>query len=105
MGCAEQVEGQQKTSSTDLKVGKLGSGYHASALLKIPLNQLPTPSNARVTNAELSMWAQSVRIPMHKLRYAPCRNNGPRGRVNPSYDGLNNWSADGGRGIDLMLVP
>ena len=94
------VEGQQNhSSSTDLKVGKLGSGYHASALLKIPLNQLPTPSNARVTNAELSMWAQSGSDTNAQVAVRPVLQQWTTAVNNSSYDGLNNWSADGGRGI------
>ncbi|MGA0331615.1 MAG: DNRLRE domain-containing protein [Candidatus Poseidoniaceae archaeon] len=94
------IEGQQNHStSTTLKVGELGSGYHASALLKIPLNQLPTPSNARVTNAELTMWAQSGSDSNVQVAVRPVLQTWTTGLNNSTYDGTNNWSADGGRGI------
>ena len=94
------IEGQQNHStSTTLKVGELGSGYHASALLKIPLNQLPTPSNARVTNAELTMWAQSGSATNVQVAVRPVLQTWTTGLNNSTYDGTNNWSADGGRGI------
>ena len=94
------VEGQQNHStSTTLKVGELGSGYHTSALLKIPLNQLPTPSNARVTNAELTMWAQSGSDTNVQVAVRPVLQTWTTGLNNSTYDGTNNWSADGGRAI------
>ena len=94
------TEGQQNHSTSNtLKVGELGSGYHASALLKIPLNQLPTPSNARVTNAELSMWAQAGSDTNVQVAVRPVLQTWTTGLNNSTYDGTNNWSADGGRGI------
>ncbi|MDP6223452.1 MAG: DNRLRE domain-containing protein, partial [Candidatus Poseidoniaceae archaeon] len=94
------IEGQQNHSaSTTLKVGELGSGYHTSALLKIPLNQLPTPSNARVTNAELSLWAQSGSDTNVQVAVRPVLQTWTTGLNNSTYDGTNNWSADGGRAI------
>ena len=69
------------------------------ALLKIPLNQLPTPSNARVTNAELTMWAQSGSDTNVQVAVRPVFQTWTTGLNNSTYDGTNNWSADGGRGI------
>ena len=40
------------TSSSTLKVGELTSSgvtYQGTTLLKIPLNEIPAPSNARIT--------------------------------------------------------
>ena len=94
------IEGQQNhSSSTSLKVGELGSGHHASALLKIPLNQLPTPSNARVTNAELTMWAQSGSDTNVQVAVRPVLQTWTTALNNSTYDGTNNWSVDGARGI------
>ena len=94
------IEGQQNHStSTSLKVGELGSGYHTSALLKIPLNQLPTPSNARITNAELNMWAQSGSDTNVQVAVRPVLQTWTTGLNNSTYDGTNSWSADGGRAI------
>ncbi|MGB1793791.1 MAG: DNRLRE domain-containing protein, partial [Candidatus Poseidoniaceae archaeon] len=76
-----------------------GMPYNASALLKIPLNQLPTPSNARVTNAELSMWAQAGSDTNVQVAVRPVLQTWTTGLNNSTYDGTNNWSADGGRGI------
>lgn len=94
------VEGQQNHStSSSLKVGELGSGYHATALLKIPLNQIPTPSNARVTNAELTMWAESGSDTNAQVAVRPVLQTWTTGLNNSTYDGTNNWGADGGRAI------
>ncbi|MCH1442711.1 MAG: DNRLRE domain-containing protein, partial [Candidatus Poseidoniaceae archaeon] len=94
------VEGQQNHStSSSLKVGELGSGYHATALLKIPLNQIPTPGNARVTNAELNMWAESGSDSNAQVAARPVLQTWTTGLNNSTYDGTNNWSADGGRAI------
>ena len=94
------VEGQQNhSSSTTLKVGALGSGYHTSALIKIPLNQVPNPSNARVTNAELSMWAQAGSDTNVQIAVRPVLQTWTTGLNNSTYDGTNSWSADGGRAI------
>ena len=93
-------EGQQNHSaSTALKVGELNSGHHASALLKIPLNQLPTPSNARVTNAELTMWAQLGSDTNVQVAVRPVLQTWTTALNNSTYDGTNNWSVDGARGI------
>ncbi|MGB0330163.1 MAG: DNRLRE domain-containing protein, partial [Candidatus Poseidoniaceae archaeon] len=84
------IEGQQNHStSTSLKVGELGSGHHASALLKIPLNQLPTPSNARVTNAELTMWAQSGSDTNVQVAVRPILQTWTTALNNSTYDGTN----------------
>ena len=94
------VEGQQNHStSSSLKVGELASGYHATALLKIPLNQIPTPGNARVTNAELNMWAESGSDTNAQVAARPVLQTWTTGLNNSTYDGTNNWSADGGRAI------
>ena len=94
------VEGQQNHSAaTSLKVGELGSGHHASALIKIPLNQLPTPNNARVTNAELTMWAQAGSNTNVQVAVRPVLQTWTTALNNSTYDGTNNWSTDGGRGI------
>ena len=98
------VEGQQNHSaSSSMKVGELGSGYHAMALLKIPLNQIPTPSNARITNAELSLWAESGSDTNVQVAVRPVLQTWTTGLNNSTYDGTNNWSADGGRGIGTDL--
>ena len=94
------VEGQQNHStSTSLKVGELGSGYQTSALLKIPLNQLPSPNNARITNAELTMWAESGSDTNVQVAVRPVLQTWTTGLNNSTYDGTNNWSSDGGRAI------
>jgi len=93
-------EGQQNYSTTtSLKVGELASGYHTSALLKIPLNQLPTPTNARVTNAELTMWAQAGSDTNVQVAVRPVLQTWTTAVNNSTYDGTNGWSADGGRAI------
>ena len=45
-------------NSTTLRVGELSTGYQAAALIRIPLSEVPQPANARVTGAELNMFAE-----------------------------------------------
>ena len=93
-------EGQQNySSSPSLKVGTLSSGHHASALLKIPLNQVPSPSNARVTHAELSLLPQLGSGTNVKIAVRPVLQPWTTQLNNSSYDGTNNWTTDGGRAI------
>ena len=94
------IEGQQNHSaSTSMKVGELGSGYQSTALLKIPLDQIPSPSNARVTNAELNLWALVGSDTNTEVAVRPVLQTWTTDLNNSTYDGLNPWTLDGGRSI------
>ena len=94
------IEGQQNHSaSTSMKVGELGSGYQSTALLKIPLDQIPSPSNARVTNAELNLWALVGSDTNTEIAVRPVLQTWTTDLNNSTYDGLNSWTLDGGRSI------
>ena len=93
-------EGQQNhSSSSSLKVGKLSSGHNASALLNIPLNQIPNPSNARVVDAQLSLLPQFGSGSNVNVAVRPVLQPWTTQVNNSSYDGTNSWAADGGRAI------
>ncbi len=94
------TEGQQNHStSTSMKVGELGSGYQSTALLKIPLDQIPSPSNARVTNAELNLWALVGSDTNTEIAVRPVLQTWTTDLNNSTYDGTNSWTLDGGRSI------
>lgn len=94
------IEGQQNHSaSTSMKVGELGSGYQSTALLKIPLDQIPSPSNASVTNAELNLWALSGSDTNTQIAVRPVLQTWTTDLNNSTYDGLNPWTLDGGRSV------
>ena len=94
------TEGQQNHSaSTSMKVGELGSGYQSTALLKIPLDQIPSPSNARVTNAELNLWALAGSDTNTEIAVRPVLQTWTTDLNNSTYDGTNSWTLDGGRSV------
>ena len=45
-------------NDTTLSVGETSTGYQAAALLRIPLSEIPQPSGARVTGADLNVFAE-----------------------------------------------
>lgn len=87
-----------QNSSSVLKVGTLPTGERATSLLHIPLNELPTPSNAHVTRATINLYAewgsstaQHISIHNSSVPWTSAANG-------VSYDGTNNWSANGSLG-------
>ena len=90
------------TSSSSLKVGEVsssGSSYQASTLIKIPLTEIPTPSNARITGAELNMYSQFTSDTGVNIAVRPVLQNWNLAVNGTSYDGVNNWSNAGARAI------
>jgi len=98
------IEGGTGSSSTYdssgyIYVGEMTTGYQSAGLIKIPLNQLPNPSNARITNADLNLYSifgSSINEP---LAIRPVLQNWNADANDTTYDGINNWSALGGRNI------
>ena len=98
------LEGGSGSSSTYdssgyIYVGEMSTGYQSAGLIKIPLNQLPTPSNARITGAELNLYSIFGSALDEPLAIRPVLQNWNADANDTTYDGLNNWSALGGRHI------
>ena len=89
---------QTKDSSTTLLVGDVG-GYDAASLIRIPLDDIPQPTNARVTTATMNLFSQiqsDVNVP---VAIRPVLQNWTGSANATTYDGTNNWSERGGRNI------
>ncbi len=86
-------------NSTSLSVGELSSGYQAAALLRIPLNEVPQPSAARVTGAELSLFSEYGSIEGEPVAIRPVLQPWTTSANGTTYDGTNVWNQPGGRGI------
>ena len=100
------LEGGSGSSSTHdasgyIYVGEMSTGYQSAGLIKIPLNQLPNPSNARITGADLSLYSLFGSAIDEPLAIRPVLQNWNADANDTTYDGLNNWSALGGRHIGL----
>ena len=86
-------------SSGYINVGEMPNGYQSAGLIKIPLNQLPTPSNARITNADLNLYSIFGSAIDEPIAIRPVLQNWNSDANDTTYDGVNNWSALGGRHI------
>ena len=98
------IEGGSGSSSTYdtsgyIYVGEMATGYQSAGLIKIPLNQLPNPSNARITNADLNLYSIFGSSIDEPLAIRPVLQNWNADANDTTYDGINNWSALGGRHI------
>ncbi len=98
------IEGGSGSSSTYdssgyIYVGEMTTGYQSAGLIKIPLNQLPNPSNARITNADLNLYSIFGSSIDEPLAIRPVLQNWNADANDTTYDGINNWSALGGRHI------
>jgi len=86
-------------NSTTLLVGETSSGYQAASLIRIPLSQVPQPSGARVTDAQLSLFAEYGSVEGEPIAVRPVFQNWTTSANATTYDGVNNWSQRGGRAI------
>ena len=86
-------------NSTTLKVGEVSSGYQAAALLRIPLSEVPQPSGARVTGAELSLFAEYGSAEDEPVAVRPVLQPWTTAANATTYDGTNTWAQRGGRAI------
>lgn len=91
------------TSST-LRVGDV-SGYDAAALMKVPLDDIPQPSNARITVATLKLFSQFQSDDDVPVAVRPVYQNWTASANATTYDGTNNWSERGGRDIGVDIGP
>ena len=89
---------QTQASSSTLVVGNV-AGHDAASLIRIPLDDIPQPSNARVTVATLNLFSQfqsDVDVP---VAVRPVLQNWTASANATTYDGTNTWSERGGRDI------
>ena len=83
-------------SSTQMNIGPLGQAINGIGLLRIPLTALPSPSNAHISGAKISMWAlggsssmQMVGVHKTLVPWADSANSS-------AYNSTDNWSVIGG---------
>ena len=86
-------------NDTGLGVGQTTSGYQSAALLRLPLSEIPQPSNARVTGATLSVFAEYGSPINEPVAIRPVLRSWTTAANATTYDGVNAWSMRGGRGI------
>ena len=84
-------------------VGETGSGYQSAALLRIPLSEVPQPSAARVTDAELSLFSEYASVSGEPVAVRPVLQSWTTSANASTYDGVNNWSQAGGRDIGVDI--
>jgi hypothetical protein len=97
--------GSGSSSSHDddsqMKVGAIGFDRQAVSLIRIPLNAVPQPTNARVTDAGLNLYSEFSSSTGEPLAIRPVLQNWTGDANDVTYDGVNNWSALGGRDIGV----
>ena len=86
-------------NSTTLVVGETSTGYQAAALIRIPLSEVPQPSGARVTGAELSLFAEYGSVEDEPVAIRPVLQPWTTSANATTYDGTNAWAQRGGRAI------
>ena len=87
--------------STQMKVGAIGYDRQAVSLIRIPLNAIPQPVNARVTDAGLNLYSEFGSSTGEPLAVRPVLQSWTGDANDTTYDGVNNWSALGGRDIGV----
>ena len=92
-------------SSSQMKVGAVGYDRQAISLIRIPLNSIPQPMNARVTSAQIHLYSESSSSQGEPIAVRPVYQNWTTGANGTTYDGTNNWSQQGGRDIGVDLGP
>ena len=90
-------------NATTLRVGEQSSGYQSAALIRIPLAEVPQPSGARVTGAELSLFAEYGSAEDEPVAIRPVLQPWTTSANATTYDGTNNWSERGGRDIGVDI--
>ena len=76
-------------NSTTLDVGETSAGYQAAALIRIPLSEVPQPNGARVTGAELSLFAESGSVEDEPVAIRPVLQPWTTSANATTYDGTN----------------
>ena len=88
-------------NASTLLVGETSTGYQSAALLRIPLSEVPQPSAARVTDAELSLFSEYSSLAGEPVAVRPVLQNWTTSANATTYDGTNSWSQAGGRDIGV----
>ena len=84
-----------QSSSSTFKVGTNSTGVNATALMKIPLTELPNPQNAHISNAVLNLYAQFGSDTGNSISIHPALVAWNTSANGTTYDGTNNWSSPG----------
>ena len=92
-------------NATTLEVGETSSGYQSSALIRIPLSEVPQPTGARVTDAELFMFAEYGSVEDEPIAVRPVLQSWTTAANATTYDGVNAWNQLGGRGLGTDVGP
>ena len=92
-------------ASSQLKVGAVAYDRQAISLIRIPLNSIPQPINARVTSAQMNLYSESSSSTGEPIAVRPVYQNWTTNANGTTYDGTNNWSQYGGRGLGVDLGP
>jgi hypothetical protein len=92
-------------NDTQMKVGAIGFNRQAASLIRIPLNAVPQPGNARVTDAALNLYSEFSSPTGEPLAVRPVLQNWTGAANDVTYDGTNNWSALAGRDIGVDVGP
>lgn len=87
-----------QSSSSTFKVGTSSAGENATALIKIPLTELPNPQNAHISDAVLKMYAQFGSDTGNAVSIHPALVAWNTSANGTTYDGVNNWSSPGAMG-------
>ena len=87
-----------QSSSSTFKVGTSTNGENATALIKIPLTELPNPQNAHISDAVLKMYAQFGSDTGNAVSIHPALVAWNTSANGTTYDGVNNWSSPGAMG-------
>ena len=93
--------GDAHDEDDELIVGAIGYNRQAVSLIRIPLNAVPQPANARVTDAGLNLYSEFGSSTGEPLAVRPVLQNWTVDANDITYDGVNNWSAVGGRDIGV----
>ena len=75
--------------------GETSTGYQAAALIRIPLSEVPQPSSARVTGAELSLFAEYGSVEDEPVAIRPVLQPWTTSANATTYDGTNAWAQHG----------
>ena len=89
-----------QSSSSTFKVGTTTNGENATALIKIPLTELPNPQNAHISDAVLNMYAQFGSDTGNAVSIHPALVAWNTSANGTTYDGINNWSSPGAMGAN-----
>ena len=82
-----------QSSSSTFKVGTSTSGENATALIKIPLTELPNPQNAHISDAVLNMYELFGSDSGYAVSFHPALGAWNTCANGTTYDGVNNWSS------------